>query len=150
MRWLVVALLFVSLGASSFADASEPPKDVAIIYVMEFTGPNTAAGTWSATGAIADAGSVTETFTVTPTAPARVAHITRVLTGSRGTLTLRSTVHLVSSSAGIAVYEGPWHVQSATATYAGLTGGGTFIGHLDVTGAPTFVVNEMEGMVHSR
>lgn len=41
--------------------------------------------------------------------------------------------------------EGPWHVRSGTGAYARMTGGGTFLAHIDVrSGVPVFTINRME------
>src|ERR687887_1934814 len=98
MRTLILlATLLISVAAAVPVESAGPPSAVTIEYVMAFTGPETAAGTWSATGAIEDQGAVTEFFDLTADpAPAQVAEVTRMLFGVNGTLTIRSTVGLRS------------------------------------------------------
>lgn len=95
---------------------------------------------------------MTETFALSrDPVPTQAARGTRTLTGSGGTLTIDFVVRLTSFEGAVAIYEGPWHVRSGSGEYARLTGGGTFLAHIDVSsGTPVFTVNRMEGAVHSR
>ena len=124
-----VLLLFGTAGTPAVASTSVPVTIQATVILGPFT------GTWSASGGINDSGTLTESTDF------RVGHhqlhVVRVMTGSKGTITM---VIDVSLTRGI----GPWAVIAGTGAYAQLHGQGTDVGVI-VDGA---VTETLTGSVH--
>ena len=99
------------------------------------TGPGTFAGTFTASGAVADAGTTEDRLDVSSPEGASplVATFRRTVTGERGTLVLvgDATVDLADPAA--APVAGSWRVDSGTGAYAGRTGSGAISGTADFT-----------------
>jgi NAD(P)-dependent dehydrogenase (short-subunit alcohol dehydrogenase family) len=86
-------------------------------------------------GAVSDSGTTEDALTITSAEGINplVATFRRTVTGAKGTLVLtgNATVNLANPAA--AEVEGTWQVESATAAYAGHSGGGTVTGSADMT-----------------
>lgn len=103
------------------AAAGSAPQDVTIVIQQHFTGPDTLAGTFVASGAIADSGSYVETFRLA----GRTVHGVKTLTGRDGTITLQSQGVLVPTGETTAeIVHGRWVILSGAGAYAELQGEG--------------------------
>lgn len=85
-------------------------------------GPTTASGTFtSKVGRIEDSGTYTETYTLV----GDEINAEKILTGRRGTITIRIRGFRVMLSETTATFrDGGWHVVSGTRAYSSLRGGG--------------------------
>ena len=120
-RIALVVGLAVALAAAPAALGSSP-QSVVFTMARDF---NVGSDTWSATGAVADAGPFTDD-------PAFFAghsltlHGDRTLTGRFGTLTLRFDVRLIpTSDPNVFAVTGRWSALRGTGSYAALHGAGT-------------------------
>jgi hypothetical protein len=118
---IILAALFLTMASPV---AASQPEEVVITLDLYFTGPDTAAGTFSATGAVNDSGSVSQQFMFA----GRTAHGLKTIEGSEGTITIRFDVRLTPTGPTTAVAEGRFVILSGTGSYANLRGAGsTFI-----------------------
>lgn len=103
------------------AAAGSPPEDVTIVIQQHFTGPDTLAGTFVASGVVADAGAYVETFRLA----GRTVQGVKTLTGRDGTITLQSqgVLVLTGETTGEIVH-GRWVILAGTGAYAELQGEG--------------------------
>jgi hypothetical protein len=118
MRKLItIAVAAVAAVAVATPASATPPQPVVLALNGVFTGPNTIAGTWSATGAFTDSGTYTETFRLT----GNDVHTEKVLVGSQGTIVLDVNAIVVWTSPTTATFRaGAWRVASGTGAYARL------------------------------
>ena len=124
MRRLVAAVAVLACAGSAFAAAAQAtkPQKQAIEMAASLTGSNTAAGTWTGTGPVDDAGTYRETFRF----PGETIHAEKVLLGSKGTIVLRVQARVVWLSPCTVAFEaGSWQVADGTGAYQRLKGGGT-------------------------
>jgi len=128
---LVASLLAGAFAASAAATPPQPVRFSSSIVVGPFT------GTWSASGAVNDAGTLTEPF-VNFVGSGQL-HIDRVLTGSSGTITIRIQSTLTRIDGNVATFVGQWVVVSGSGSYANLHAGGERSATLDFT---TGIVSE--------
>jgi hypothetical protein len=119
-----VALVAVVLGLallSAVPAAASAPQPVSIVVHGSLTGPTTAAGTYTVSGAFQDSGTYIETFRF---AGASI-HGVKTLTGRKGTITLVAEAVIRWESPTRAVlFGGHWRFESGTGAYAGIQGGG--------------------------
>lgn len=130
-----------ALGMTAFATlaprASNGAEGDAVTFEFEqaATGPGTFAGTFTASGAVADRGTTEDKLEVSSAEGANpmVASFRRTVEGQNGALVLTgdATVNLANPAA--AVVNGTWCVESATGDYAGRTGSGAIAGTADFT-----------------
>lgn len=116
-----LAVVVVALAAAAPAGATQP-QALAIETNGHLTGAGSAAGTWTAAGAIADAGTYTETFRFA----GQTIHFQKVLVGSLGTIVIegRGVLEWLSPCT-VTFRAGSWRIVEGTGAYEGLTGGGT-------------------------
>ena len=144
MKRFALLALVVLLSAATLALAPASPattgQAVAINSQIQ-TGPFT--GTWTATGAIADSGTLIE-----PNVNFRGGqlHIERVFTGAQGTITIHIQSTLTSVVGDTGTFTGHWVVVSGTGAYANLHGHGLRAATINVN---TGIVTEtLTGEVH--
>ena len=94
----------------------------------DFTSPLIATGSFSASGAISDAGSVTSSFVHA----ARTAHIERTLSAAHGDVIASAEAVVRSVEDGIVTFSGNWLIKGGTNAYAGLHGEGQLTMLLDL------------------
>jgi hypothetical protein len=134
----VVALTAAALAAFAalpLAASGTSEKRVVIGLNEHFTGPNSAAGTFIAAGAISDSGARTETFTITPSKAGTEATIegTVNMVGSLGTITEAFSGTLAPLGEPRVFVDGHFEFTGGTGAYAGLRGSGKFLGVADLT-----------------
>jgi hypothetical protein len=112
---VAAALLVAAVPAGA-----ERPRAIAIRTIGTITGPTTAEGSWTATGAIEDAGTYTETYEIVD------GKITaqKVLVGSRGTIVLEGRGTVVFDGCEASFSGGKWRIADGTGAYEKLRGGG--------------------------
>ena len=124
-----VLLLPGIAGTPAVASTSVPVTIQATVILGPFT------GTWSASGGINDSGTLTESADFR--AGHHQLHVVRVMTGSKGTITMIIDVSLTRGT-------GPWAVIAGTGAYAQLHGQGTDLG----VAADGVVTETLTGSVH--
>jgi hypothetical protein len=98
-----------------------PPESQQFETIGHLTGPDTAAGTWTATGLVEASGTYTETFSFA----GETIHGQKVLVGPAGTIVLEIRDIVVWRDACNAGFKaGSWQIAAATGAYARLKGGG--------------------------
>ncbi|MDX1531248.1 MAG: SDR family NAD(P)-dependent oxidoreductase [Rhodothermales bacterium] len=99
------------------------------------TGPSTFEGTFTASGAISDAGTTEDALDVSSPEGANpmVATFRRTVKGRKGTLVLTGDATVDLADPAEAEVSGSWRVERATGAYAGHTGSGTIAGTADMT-----------------
>jgi hypothetical protein len=117
---VAVALLAVAVLAAAVPAGAERRSAIAIRTVGTFTGPTTVEGSWTATGAIEDSGTYTETFEILD------GRITaqKVLVGSRGTVVLEARGRIAFDGCEASLRGGKWRIADGTGAYRRLRGGG--------------------------
>ena len=117
-----VVLLLGTAATPAVASTSVPVTIQDTVIIGPFT------GTWSASGGINDSGNLTEptNFRVGVGAGGvGHVHLVRVMTGSKGTITLVEDVSLTLEPDGSIQSTGQWAVIGGTGAYAELRGQGT-------------------------
>jgi hypothetical protein len=104
--------------------AATPPASQQFETIGHLTGPNSAAGTWTASGLVQASGTYTETFSLTN--DNHTIHGQKVLVSPAGTIVLeiRNIVVLASDGCTAGFKAGSWQIADATGAYARLKGGG--------------------------
>lgn len=122
---LFMVTSFLIFGCDKNSPA-KPEKMLNIEFTLNFTGPNTAAGTFTTTGAFEESGTAEETFEMVgpQNAPTGVKG-EKTLKGKNGNITLSFDAQLTPQSQTVAVAEGTFKITGGTGTYANLTGNGT-------------------------
>jgi hypothetical protein len=111
----------------AFSAAASQPEELTIDFNMVFTGPDTAVGTFEATGAVNDEGIVNQEFMLAgPTV-----HGLKTLEGSEGTITIRFDGRSTPTGPTTAVVEGRFVILSGTGSYASLRGVGSVFTEAD-------------------
>ena len=114
---LIGVLVLLSAATLALASASSATTGQAVTINSQIVvGPFT--GTWTATGALADSGTLVEP-SVNFVGNGQL-HIERVFTGTQGTITIR----IQSTLVGPGTFTGYWVVVSGTGAYANLHGEG--------------------------
>lgn len=119
-----VAFVAAIVGAAllaAFPAAASAPQAVSVVMHGSLTGPATAAGTYSISGAFEDNGTYVETFRF---AGASI-HGVKTLTGRNGTITLvaEAVVRWESPTRAV-LFAGHWRFESGTGAYSAISGGG--------------------------
>jgi hypothetical protein len=118
----VVALMLLAAGALAVTAQASKPEAQTIQLTGQLTGPNTAAGTWTAAGFVDDAGTYEETFRFA----GETIHVEKVLVGSKGTIVLRAQAVAVWIDACSVIFRaGSWSIVGGTGAYERLKGGGS-------------------------
>jgi hypothetical protein len=129
------------------AQADAKPQDVTITV----TAPRGGDGTFSASGAVSDEGTVISEahFSASGSPAFLIVHATDVFVGERGTFTLKRQVKVTPTDAsGILAGTGSWVVISGTDAYAGLHGQGTITLILDENPQPAQFTFTFTGQAH--
>jgi NAD(P)-dependent dehydrogenase (short-subunit alcohol dehydrogenase family) len=131
--------LLDAMGMTAFTTLAVPARDahraVTFMFDQTATSATTFAGTFAASGAIADSGTTVDTLTITSDegVSPMVGTFRRTVTGEKGALVLTGDVTVDLSNPAAAAVSGSWHVELATGGYAGHTGEGTVSGTADLT-----------------
>jgi hypothetical protein len=129
----------LAAAAPVSASTSVPVTIQATVIIGPFT------GTWSASGGVSDSGTLVQPvdFRV---GQGRVVHLVRVMTGSKGTITLVEDNSLTVEPNGtiVGTRPGHWAIIAGTGAYAQLHGDGTSSGVV-VNGV---VTDTLTGTVH--
>ena len=132
---LVVAGVAVAVVAP-LAASGDPTQRLYIGMNLHFTGPDTTAGAFVASGAVADSGTAdVSDLTITPAAPADTARLfgTETYTGQQGTIVTRFQGEAFPLSSPHEVGIGRFDIVSGTGAYADVSGQGTFEIVVDAT-----------------
>jgi hypothetical protein len=115
-RFALVTIFVLSLALAAVATRPQPVTFSSTIDINTFT------GTWAASGLINDAGTLTEPkiFFVGN----GELHITRVLTASKGQITIRIQSKLTGATDDTSTFVGQWVIVSGTGAYTSLHGQG--------------------------
>ena len=132
-RALIVLAVALALGLPAGAQAT-PPSPVTIENPQVFTGPDSTAGTFVATGAVSDSGTTAETFRI----DGRTVHALKTYAGSLGTFTVTAQGLITFTGATTAVLEGRWLVVSGTGAYANLHAEGSLVNVVDLAAGTSF------------
>jgi hypothetical protein len=130
-----VAYLAAGLGLALLAAmpaAASELQPVSVVMHAALTGPGSAAGTYSISGAFEESGTYVETFRF----EGATVHGVKTLSGRNGTITLvaEAVVRWESPTRAV-LFAGHWRFESGTGAYAGIRGGGYpgVIGSADLT-----------------
>ena len=140
----IVAVLGVILWAlPSQVLATPPPEEVVFTFEFYFTGPDSAAGSFTAEGAIEDSGSGYEVFRYTDEGTLQGI---KVLEGAEGTITLRFNLEIIPTSPTTAETDVHFVIQSGTGAYENIHGVGTGAAVVDF--AAWTLIGTFSGKVH--
>ena len=139
----IVSILGVVLGSLPAQVFATPPEEVVFDFEFILTGPNSAAGSFTAEGAINDMGSGWEVFRYTDEGTLQGI---KVLEGSQGTITMRFNIEIIPTGPTTARTEVHFVIQSGTDAYENIHGVGTGAAVVDfVSGS---LVGTFYGRVH--
>jgi hypothetical protein len=133
-KWMIgsvvvfVAALAVSLPMLAWASSIDSKLQIG--FALHFTGPDSTAGTFIASGAIEDSGSSVATgVTLTPLGHQSDAKLsgTQVFAGAEGTITVMFKGLAGPLTSPHQTGRGTFEIVSGTGTYADLKGHGTFL-----------------------
>ena len=97
---------------------------------LHFTGPDSTAGTWVASGAIEDSGTAAvQHLALTPIADSGMARLSgdETFTSSKGSIVTSFEGQAFPATGPHQVGKGRFEIVSGTGAYAGIQGGGTFV-----------------------
>jgi hypothetical protein len=118
----VLVLAIVLLAGAAVPASASPPESITIAMNGHLTGPSSAEGVYTVTGAVADSGTYTETFRFA----GKTIHSVKTLTGVAGTATLEIRAVVVFLTPTTVTFKaGNWRLASGTGVYAELHAGGT-------------------------
>jgi hypothetical protein len=137
---MILAVVLLALPAQVFAT---PPEEVIFSFDFYFTGPDSAAGSFTAEGAIEDEGSGYEVFRYTDEGTLQGI---KVLNGSQGSITLRFNLEIIPTGPTTARTDVHFVIQSGTGAYENIHGAGT--GAADVDFIAGTLVGTFSGTVH--
>ena len=143
-RLLILGLaiaMATAAAAVSLAAAAEPTQRLYIGMSLHFTGPDTTAGTFVVSGAVADSGAAdVRDLTITPgNADSGRLSGTETYNGQQGTIVTHFQGVAFPLSSPHEVGIGQFEIVSGTGAYTGLTGHGTFQIVVDTT-PPTSLI----------
>jgi hypothetical protein len=139
----VLAVVVVLLALAAPVSASKP-EEVVFTFDLVITGPGVAVGTFDATGAIEDSGTVDETFRWTDDGNLQGIF---VLTGAEGTITLR--FHLTPIGGPPVVPSvGGFVIVSGTGAYENIHGVGKAESNTYVAAPPITIDAIFAGKMH--
>jgi hypothetical protein len=120
--WMVGAVCVLVALLLPLVASANGGRDVTIEMNGTLVGPTTVAGTWTATGAIADSGTYVEQAEFLPLMRVRAV---KTLVGAKGTIVLKAKApYALTTPTTLTFYDGHWEIVSGTGAYAGLVGGG--------------------------
>lgn len=130
------AVAAAALSACSTGDDETPGGSISIAIQQSLTGQTSSAGTFAVSGAVTDDGQTTEelTFGGALTQPTVPITFRRVLTGKRGTMTLKGSATLTWTSQTAGTLSGTWELESGNGLYA--SGRGTLTGTANFAATP--------------
>jgi hypothetical protein len=141
IKLLVVGIV---LAALTTPVSASKPEEVVLTFDLVITASDAAVGTFAATGAIEDRGTVDETFRWTDDGNLQG---TMVLTGTKGTITLR--FHLTPIGGPPVVPSvGRFVIQSGTGAYENIHGVGAAESNTNVAVWPIAIDATFTGQVH--
>jgi hypothetical protein len=145
LKWLTIWLVLflgVALVAASTAGATKP-EDVLFTFDLLITGPDSAAGTFEATGAIVDSGPASQLFWFTD--DGNVAGI-KTMQGQYGTIYVRFMATPLPTGEAY----GHFVAYEGTGAYAGIHGqGDTWAAFVfDANWNPVGIIGRYDGRVH--
>lgn len=130
-----------ALAAFPLAAQASKPQAVSLTFTMHFTGPNTAAGTWTSTSDLAvlngKSGTVVQTTRITGKGKGKgkktgqVVHGRKVVTASDGTFVIQFIGGIKPTGATTSEVNGRFVLKKGTGAYAGLAGTGKIHATLD-------------------
>ena len=132
LRYAVYAVLALALLAAVIMPIAASGDSAQRLYLgmnLHFTGPDTTAGTFVVSGAVADSGTAqVEHITIVPIGSSDQGRLSglETYTGQSGTIVTRFDGITFPLSSPHAVGLGVFEIISGTGAYAGLTGHGTF------------------------
>ena len=109
---------------------NSPPTPIEITFDLIGTGPNSAEGTFSATGLITDNGNASQTFQLSPPDPMRAknVHGIKILEGANGTIKIKFNAKITVIAPGQTEAKGNFVIIEGTGDYQHLHGtGSTFV-----------------------
>jgi hypothetical protein len=139
----MVAILGLVLWALPFQVFATPPEEVVFDFEFYFTGPDSAAGSFCAEGAVEDCGSGYEVFRYTDEGTLQGI---KVLEGSQGTITLRFNLEIIPTGPTTAETDVHFVIQSGTGDYENIHGVGT--GAADIDFIAGSLIGTFSGTVH--
>jgi hypothetical protein len=139
----IVAILGVVLWALPFQAFATRPEEVVFGFEFYFTGPDSAAGSFTAQGAIEDSGSGSEVFRYTDEGTLQGI---KVLVGSQGTITLRFNLEIIPTGPTTARTDVHFVIQSGTGAYESIHGVGTGAADIDLVAGS--LIGAFSGTVH--
>jgi hypothetical protein len=144
----VAAAAFAVVPSAAHEDETRAEDGRFVLgFQLQVTGPDTTAGTFVASGAVQDAGASTvEHITVVPLGHHDQAQITgdQTFTGARGSIATRFTEIVEDSSSQHSFARGTFEIISGTGAYAGVSGDGTLLVVVDLSGS-THLIGTEEG-----
>ena len=138
-RLATVGLVVVGAAAAvivPLAASGDPAQRLYLGMNLHFTGPDTTAGTFVASGAIADSGNAeVRGLRITPAGPVDTSRLsgTETYAGQQGTIVTRFQGEAFPLSSPHEVGIGRFEIVSGTGAYAGISGHGTFEIVVDAT-----------------
>jgi hypothetical protein len=137
---VVLGIVLWALPAQVFAT---PPQEVVFDFVFYFTGPDSAAGSFTAAGAIEDEGFGYEVFRYTDEGTLQGI---KMLEGAEGTITLRFNLEIIPTSPTTAETDVHFVIQSGTGAYENIHGAGTGAAVVDFVAGT--LIGTFSGKVH--
>jgi hypothetical protein len=137
------------LAALPLASASSVESKLQIGFSLQFTGPDTSAGTFVASGAVEDSGpSDVTNLRVTPQGNQDSARLTgtQVFNGTSGSITTTFKGLAGPLSSPHQAGQGTVEIVSGTGAYLGLTGSGVFLVVVDTT--TNKIIGTVEGQAN--
>jgi hypothetical protein len=139
-RRLTMVSLLVAGAAAAFvaplAASGDPTQRLYLGMNLHLTGPTTSAGTFVASGALADSGTAdVRDLTIIPTGSADAGRLsgTETYTGQQGTIVTRFDGEAFPLASSHEVGIGRFEIVSGSGAYAGLSGNGSFEIVVDAT-----------------
>jgi hypothetical protein len=139
-----VLVVGIALLALAIPVSASKPEEVLFTFDLVITADDSAVGTFEATGAIEDSGTVDETFRWTDEG---ILQGTMVLTGEEGTITLRFHLENVAGPPVVQT-EGRFVIKSGTGAYGNIHGVGAAKSNVYVTEWPITIDAVFTGKVH--
>ena len=139
----IVAVLGFALWALPAQVFATPPEEVVFTFEFYFTGPDSAAGSFTAEGAIEDSGYGYEVFRYTDEGTLQGI---KVLEGDQGTITLRFNLEIIPTGPTTALTDVHFVVRSGTDSYENIHGVGTGAAVVDFVAGT--LVGAFSGKVH--
>src|SRR6266498_5892755 len=137
----LTALASLFLAFFPLAAQASKPQAVSLTFTMHFTGPTTATGTWTSTGALpvlnGKSGTVVQTTKITGKGKSKgqktgqVVHGRKQVTASDGTFVIQFVGGLKPTGATTSEVNGRFVLKKGTGAYTGLRGTGKIHATLD-------------------